>query len=170
MVVKAVLLLGGNRGDVSRCFELVRVELELRAGKICAKSKSYTTEAWGFEDAEPFLNQAVAVKTELSPIELLDSLQKIESIAGRDRAAEEEQKRVSGERYLSRCIDIDILLYGDEVVDSERLQIPHPHLCQREFALRPLCDICPEQRHPKNGRLFSEILYELSKEFKNDEV
>ncbi len=82
-----------------------------------------------------YVNAAVAVRTELDPLALLDVLQAQEAA---------QLRRRDGERWVARTLDLDLLLYGDAVIDLARLQVPHPRLTEREFALRPLNDVCPE--------------------------
>ena len=98
------------------------------------------------------------VSTDLGPHEMLDVLQGIERELGRNRAAEALEKTATGARYTSRPIDIDILFYDDEVIDDERLTVPHPLLGEREFALVPLCEIMRSRRHPLTGLTVGEML------------
>lgn len=103
------------------------------------------------------------VSTDLAPEQVLDALQRIECELGRDRGAEARDRERTGERYSSRKIDIDILFYGDEVISTERLQVPHPLIAEREFVLQPLCEILRTKRHPVTGRSAAEMLDELKK-------
>lgn len=124
-------------------------------------SHRYETKAWGFESECPFENQILVVDTELSPEELLHTVQKIELELGRNRAAEEQEKAATGAAYGSRPIDIDILFYDDCVVDTPELKIPHPLLHQRDFVLAPLCEIMRDYRHPVLGKTIGELRDEL---------
>ena len=92
---------------------------------------------------------------------MVDAVQAIERELGRNRAAEAVEKARTGVNYTSRPIDIDILFYDDEVIDSERLTVPHPLMGEREFALVPLCEIMRQRRHPVTGRTVGEMLEEL---------
>ena len=92
---------------------------------------------------------------------MLDAVQAIERELGRNRAAEAVEKARTGVNYTSRPIDIDILFYDDEVIDSERHTVPHPLMGEREFALVPLCEIMRQRRHPVTGRTVGEMLEEL---------
>ncbi len=121
-------------------------------------SHRYESEAWGFQAAQPFFNQALEISTDLTPHEVLDAVQAIERELGRNRAAEQIEKAATGARYASRPIDIDILFYSDQVIGDERLQIPHPQLAEREFALAPLNEIMRAFRHPVTGRTVGEML------------
>jgi 2-amino-4-hydroxy-6-hydroxymethyldihydropteridine diphosphokinase len=163
-MIRAILLLGGNRGDVRESLQLAQKEINLRVGTVLNVSRYYESEAWGFRDKQPFINQALEVETDLKPIELLDMLQTIERELGRSRTAEIKDKKLSGEKYASRPIDIDILFYGDEIIDNERLTIPHRLLAHREFALAPLCEIAPSLRHPVTGKSVQDMLDDIRNE------
>jgi 2-amino-4-hydroxy-6-hydroxymethyldihydropteridine diphosphokinase len=109
------------------------------------------TDPVGVTDQPAFLNGAVGVDTTLSPRQLLDELLRIERELGRVR---------DGERWGPRTIDLDLLVYGDEIVDEPGLRIPHPRLHEREFALEPLADLEPELEIPGLGNV-SEALSRL---------
>ncbi len=157
---EVVLLLGGNLGDVEQTLLSAVQDLQREVGEVCAASEVMLSDAWGF-DAAPFLNQAVIIKTELSPLELLAATQRIEQRLGRDRVAEAETKRKSAASYLDRKIDIDIIFYAGQVVEEEHLQIPHLLITKREFALRPIAQIAPQWLHPQNGKSVEEMLRDL---------
>lgn len=129
-----------------------------RVGAVMRCSHRYQSEAWGFQSTQPFTNQALEISTDLSPIEVLDAIQHIESELGRNRAAEQLEKAATGARYTSRPIDIDILFYGSEIIDEERLQLPHPLLAEREFALQPLAEIMRSFAHPVTGKTVGQML------------
>ena len=109
------------------------------------------SEPWGFESKNSFLNCVVAFDTHLSPIELLNATEEIERRLGRT-------KKSIGGQYSDRTIDIDILFYGNKVIKSERLTVPHPLLHLRNFVLQPLYEIAPQLTHPAMGRTISELL------------
>ncbi len=159
-MIEVVLLLGGNVGDSEQIFGGVRRDIAQCVGGIVEQSQILLTEAWGFESA-PFSNQALVVSTSLEPIELLDELQAIERKWGRDREGECENKKMSGERYTARTIDIDIIFYGDRVIESERLTIPHLLMTKRRFVLEPIAQVAPHLVHPKCGKSIEELLKEL---------
>lgn len=111
-------------------------------------SSLYQTEPWGKTDQDIFINQVIEVETDLSAQELLRKLQDIEIKMGRQRK----------EKWGPRIIDLDILLYGNEVMDDLYLQIPHPHMRERLFVLVPLYEIGPDLRFPDDGATIEEVL------------
>ena len=133
--------LGSNLGD--RAVNLAAARRRLNeSGRIVAASSIYETEPWGVDPGQPnYLNQVVSLITPLSPDELLKVLLRIELEMGRVRTAPGDP----------RLIDLDLLLYGDEVADGPGLTLPHPRMCQRAFVLAPLAEIAPELTHPVNG-------------------
>ena len=157
-MARVALLLGGNQGDVKRTLQTAQQLINSRVGAVLRCSHRYESEPWGFPAAERFSNQALEVSTDLSPLEVLDACQGIERELGRNRAAEAIEKASSGAAYSSRPIDIDIIFYGDEVIDDERLTVPHPLLAEREFALQPLAEIMRRHRHPITGVTVGEML------------
>ena len=157
-MARLALLLGGNQGDVKRTLQTAQQLINSRVGAVLRCSHRYESEPWGFPAAQRFSNQALEVSTDLSPLEVLDACQGIERELGRNRAAEAIEKASSGAAYSSRPIDIDIIFYGDEVIDDERLTVPHPLLAEREFALQPLAEIMRRHRHPVTGVTVGEML------------
>jgi 2-amino-4-hydroxy-6-hydroxymethyldihydropteridine diphosphokinase len=135
----AYLLLGSNLGDRAALLAAARQQLAGTAGEIVAESGLYETAAWGREDQPAFLNQALALRTGLRPDALLGACQAAEQRAGRQRL----------EHWGSRTLDVDILLFGDEIIDTPTLTIPHPRLPERRFALVPLAEIAASLRHPQ---------------------
>ncbi|MBB3769764.1 2-amino-4-hydroxy-6-hydroxymethyldihydropteridine diphosphokinase [Angulomicrobium tetraedrale] len=132
----AYLCLGSNLGDRAGTMAKA-VGLIARAGlTIIARSSLYETPPWGPVPQGPYLNMVVAVETELSARELLSMLLGVEHAFGRDRTREV--------RFGPRTIDIDILLYGEEVIAEPDLEIPHPRMMQRAFALIPLAELAPD--------------------------
>ncbi len=111
--------------------------------QVMSVSSLYQSAPMGPADQPDYINAVLSLKTTLSPHHLLDALQQIEQLHGRVR------KRHWGERTL----DLDILLYGTETVDDERLKVPHPGIAQRAFVLYPLAEIAPELEIPGLGRL-----------------
>lgn len=149
----AYLLLGGNLGDRRKNLELAIQFLNEEAGTVIHVSSIYETAAWGKEDQPDFLNQAIALSTNLSALQLLDKVLEIEQKLGRIRK----------EKWGERLIDIDLILFGDEVIDMEgKLQIPHPHMQNRKFVMQPLAEIAPEIKHPVLGKTISELAENIS--------
>ncbi len=150
----AYLLLGGNLGDVEKTFKSVINDLNDLAGSVDIVSGLYVSEPWGFASPDPFLNQALLLKTLKTPHELIDILLEIETRRGRTR-------NIQG--LASRSVDIDILFFDDLIINDERLVIPHPRIHIRNFALIPLCEIAPGLVHP----VFKKTILDL-KETSND--
>lgn len=144
------LLLGGNQGNRADILAKARQLLAEQLGAIIASSPIYQTAAWGKTDQPDFLNQAIYIDTNYSPIEALTIINHIEYMLGRQRT----------EHWGQRTLDIDILLYDQEVIHSSRLVIPHPELENRRFALIPLSAIAAEQLHPVLGKNIGTLLQE----------
>jgi 2-amino-4-hydroxy-6-hydroxymethyldihydropteridine diphosphokinase len=145
---KAFLLTGGNMDD--RRAELARAVRLIAAacGKINAVSSFYETAAWGKTDQPPFLNQAIELHTAFDAQKLLHELLAIEKRLG----------RVRKEKNGPRLIDIDILLFNDDVIDQPNLKVPHPELANRRFALTPLAEIAKELKHPVLQKTIATLL------------
>ena len=138
--------IGGNLGD--RRATMRRAVAEIRAVVDDVRVSSlYETAAWGVTDQPSFLNAVVRGRTELEALELLDAMQTIENQLGRVRT----------QHWGPRAIDIDILLYGSDVIDVPRLKVPHPYMTQRGFVLRPLADLAAGLTLP-DGSLVGELL------------
>ena len=144
----AIILAGGNIGDTEKRFKEAERELAERGVEVIARSALYESEAWGFESEGLFTNVAWEVTTELEAEALLDVLQGVENLLGRNREEESKMKAESGERYCSRTLDLDILFYDEEHIESERLRVPHPLIMEREFVITPLCELlqCNEEQ------------------------
>lgn len=138
---RAIILAGGNIGDVAARFVEAERLLSERGVAIVARSQNYESRAWGFESDMLFVNVAWAVETPLEPERLLDVLQEVEALQGRDREIEKAQKAENGARYCSRTLDLDILFYDEEHISTERLKVPHPLIMEREFVITPLCEL-----------------------------
>ena len=120
-----------------------------RVGDILALSDIYETEPWGFESENTFLNAALALRSLLSPLELLDATRLIEIEMGRVEK--------SNGTYQDRIIDIDILMYDDIVMQTLQLTIPHPLMHKRSFVMEPLAEIAPDVVHPVFHKTIAEL-------------
>ena len=146
--VLAYLLLGSNLGDRANHLRQARQVLAATAGELLSASALYETAAWGLEDQPAFLNQALAVRTLLSAPALLAACLAAEQQAGRERH----------QRWGARTLDVDILLYGQEIIATPTLTVPHPALPARRFALLPLAQIAPQLVHPQLQQTVAELL------------
>ena len=138
-VHKVYLSLGSNLGNkednIRKAIELIG----LRVGLVARQSSLITSEPWGFQSPNSFLNAVVCCETELTPRQVLQTTQQIERELGKRKI--HATKRIGAINYQDRPIDIDILLYGDLIVDEPDLKIPHPLMQQRDFVMIPLNEI-----------------------------
>ncbi len=121
---------------------------------VTAVSPIYETAPWGITDQPDFLNMCLTAETDLSPHELLALLKSLEKEIG----------RVPGERWGPRLIDIDLLFYANQIIDTEKLKLPHPELPERAFVLCPLADIAPDFVHPVLGETIAVLAAKLDDE------
>ena len=121
-------------------------------GSIRGISKVYETEPFGPPGQPPFINAAIALETALAPLELRRTLRQIEAELGRQR---------SSDRYAPRQIDLDICLYGGEVIDSEQLTLPDPDIFERPYLARTIAELVPDQIHPISGEPMQQIADQL---------
>jgi len=142
--------LGTNLGNKEQNLRFAVQDIEKRIGKVVSLSAFYATAPWGFSSDNAFLNAAVCVETELSPLEILSITQSIEHEMGRIH------KSVNGV-YSDRVIDIDLLLCGSLVLDTPALRLPHPLMQERSFVMEPLAEIAPEVVHPVSGKTIREL-------------
>lgn len=129
------LNIGSNIGDRLAHIEQAIVLIGLRAGNITAVSSPFVSVPWGYESDNIYTNVGVNLETHLEPLALLDTLQEIE------REISPMPHRNPDGTYHDRAVDIDIILYGERVIDTDRLTIPHPHAREREFVMKPLGEI-----------------------------
>ena len=149
----AYIALGSNMGD--RELNLLRAVAEvgkLPVSRVTGLSPFYETSPVGFTDQSSFFNAVLRLFTALSPKELLYHLQQIESVIF---------SRIRSVPNGPRIIDLDILLYGDEVIDTPDLIVPHPKMTERRFVLEPLCMLAPDLKHPVLGQTVVELLARL---------
>lgn len=145
--VKVYLALGSNQGD--RAGNLARARhLLLTDFEIEIESSVFETPPWGYVDQPAFLNQVLVGKTQLAPHALLDFLKRIEKSLGRRETF----------RFGPRVIDLDILMFGNRVIKSQRLEIPHPRLRERAFVLVPLVEIAPTVIVPGTALSVEELM------------
>ena len=162
-MARVVVLTGGNIGDIKTRLQVAQQLLNEKVGAVLRCSHRYKSEPWGFKanGGDLFSNQILEISTDLTPEEILDAVQDIENTLGRDRAAEQAYCATSGECYASRHIDVDIIFYDDQVISTDRLTIPHPHIGKREFVLIPLCELMKTRKHPVTGETMQEMLDSL---------
>lgn len=147
--------LGTNLGDRAANLQAAVAGLSARM-VITAVSPIYQTPPWGVTDQPNFLNVCLAAQTDLSPDELLAFLKNLETELGRQPT----------KRWGPRLIDIDILFYANQLIETENMIVPHPRLAERAFVLRPLADIAPNFVHPALG----ETIADLSEKVGDDEI
>ena len=142
------LSLGSNLGDKRKNIRLAIEKIGEQVGEVVRQSALYETEPWGFESENRFVNAAVKVMTELSPMEVLRATQQIERELGRRKKSQSPNTHHQSPDthpplpvYHDRPIDIDILLYDDWIVDEPELRIPHPLMYKRDFVMIPLREI-----------------------------
>ena len=144
------LLTGTNLGDRRRNLQQAGNMLKIRGVEIISSSLLYETASWGVGDQPDYLNQVLHVGSTMTPMELLAEIQQIELAMGRERK----------KKWESRIIDIDILLFGNLVLDTPSLKVPHPEIQNRRFTLVPLGEIAPGYIHPVFGKTISQLLEE----------
>lgn len=151
---RAFIAFGGNVGDARDT--IARAIAQFCDGdrvRLIARSSDYKTPPWGKTDQAAFINACIAIETGLTPLGLLDRAHEVERAFGRDRHKEE--------RWGPRSLDIDLLTYGEEMLDDPRLTLPHPRLFERAFVLVPLSEIAPDAVIA--GRSLREVLDRLDR-------
>jgi 2-amino-4-hydroxy-6-hydroxymethyldihydropteridine diphosphokinase len=149
MSERVYFLLGSNVGEREHYLWEARASLEkLAVNGAIASSQVYETAAWGLTEQPSFLNMAVGIDTLLSPEEILREIRDAEACFGRQR------ERLWGPRTL----DVDVLFFGDKIIRTPELHVPHPRLPDRRFALAPLAEIAAGLVHPEFGATIGELL------------
>lgn len=154
------LLIGGNQGDRLQLIQRATDLIQQRVGSVAHYSPIYETDPWGTfaegEKVQGFLNQAIEVRTSLSPLEALCECLSIETELGRKRnlGCTTSAKRI----YSSRPIDIDLIFYDGLILDTPELTLPHPRMHLRRFVLQPLSDIAPNLIHPVYNKTIIQLL------------
>jgi 2-amino-4-hydroxy-6-hydroxymethyldihydropteridine diphosphokinase len=143
----AYIGIGSNLGNRQKnCLRAIEL-LQKKDIIVTKRSSLYETEPWGVKDQPRFINMAVEIDTSLEPKELLKILKNIEKELGKEKSS----------KWGPRIIDLDILLFDDIILNEDNLKIPHPLMHERDFVLRPLCEIAPDIYHP----LLKMRMYEL---------
>ncbi len=143
---------GGNLGDVAASFDSARSAIgQLQATRIRDTSLLYRTPPLGPAGQADYYNAVIAIQSSLTPLTLLDALQDIET----------QHHRIRAEHWGSRTLDLDIIAIGNRIIDTDRLNVPHIEMANRQFVLRPLCDIAPNWQHPQLQQNTSELLQVL---------
>ena len=149
---KAYLLLGGNIGDRLTNLEKAKELLEKQIGKIIKHSSVYETASWGNNDQPDFLNQVLLFETKLTAEQIMEQILFIENKMG----------RVRSEKNASRAIDIDILFFNEDIIQTKNIIIPHPQIQNRNFVLYPLNELSPQLQHPVLKKTINELLLQCN--------
>jgi len=142
------LLLGSNMGNSEQMLSDATNMIEKNIGKLTKSSAIYRTAAWGKEEQRDFLNQIIIVSSSLSSSTVLKEMFVIEKEMGRVRTT----------KNAARVIDIDMLFFNDEIIQTETLTVPHPQIQNRRFVLVPLAEISPDFQHPLLKKSSLELL------------
>lgn len=154
-MARVCLSLGSNLGPRETYLRKALQALDKELGSLVKCSSFYETLPWGFSSDSLFLNATACFDTLLSPEEVLAVTQQIEKSLGRKEKSRQGQ-------YADRCIDIDILLYDDRVMQTPDMILPHPHMAERMFVLEPLAEIMPHMLHPQLRKTILQLKEELA--------
>jgi 2-amino-4-hydroxy-6-hydroxymethyldihydropteridine diphosphokinase len=151
----AYIGIGSNLGDkVGQCERAIAEILKADQNKLLAKSRFFKTKPLGYVDQDWFVNSAIKIETELEPLQLLRALKRIESQLGRQETI----------RWGPRTIDLDILFFDDKEIRTDKLQIPHPLIQERQFVLVPLAEIDRSLIHPVLKKSIGELLGDIKED------
>lgn len=145
-----IISLGSNLGDRQHYLQEAINAISKRIGHVNSESSIYETPPWGFETNNSFLNMCIEVYTNLAPLTLLKNLKVIETELGREKS--------TSDGYSSRKIDLDIILFGKQILTNKILSIPHPRFKDRRFVLQPLNDIAPNRIDPNTHLTIAQLL------------
>ena len=152
MVNSVYLLLGSNLGDSKSYIENAKSNIIQQIGSITKQSSYYSTAAWGQTEQPDFINQVIMVDTYLNASDTLETILAIEANMG----------RVRKEKYEPRLIDIDILFFNNDILNSPSLTIPHPLLQDRNFVLQPMNELSPAFMHPIFNKTMNELMIQCN--------
>ena len=147
---QTVLLLGSNIDNRLELLAAASSLIMAQIGSVVVASSIYESDPWGYDSNNSFLNQALLIKTNISPEKVLDKCLSIENKLGRTRN--------ENGTYADRNIDIDILLYEELIISNDNLEIPHPRMHQRRFCMEPLVEIAPNWIVPTFQKTTSQVL------------
>jgi len=153
-MINVFLLLGSNLGDKRAFLQAAIGHIETDIALVEKTSSIYETQSWGKTNEPDYLNQVVWLKTNLPARDVLEKILNIENVMGRIRE----------EKWGARIIDIDILFYGEQIINEPGLHVPHPQIQNRMFTLAPLNEIAPDLTHP----VLKKRILELKNELKDD--
>jgi 2-amino-4-hydroxy-6-hydroxymethyldihydropteridine diphosphokinase len=156
-MAQVYLGLGTNLGDKEQNLHIALQKIEKQIGIIFALSAFYVTTPWGFISENYFLNAVLCADSSLLPLELLEEAQAIESEKGRIHKS-------TNVTYHDRLIDIDLLLYDDQIIKTKTLILPHPLMAQRLFVMQPLAEIASDMIHPVLKKTMKEIFQSMTVE------
>jgi 2-amino-4-hydroxy-6-hydroxymethyldihydropteridine diphosphokinase len=148
MMNTVYILLGSNIGNSKAQLLLATEKIEIKIGEIIKASSLYATEAWGKKDQPNFINQVLIVETKLEAANLIKTVLVIEKDMGRKRTI----------KNAPRIIDIDILFFNNEIINTKNLIVPHPEIQNRRFVLVPLVELSPFYMYPSIKKKVSELL------------
>jgi len=141
---QAFVSIGSNLGNkIENCRKGIDALLADGQSILVKSSSFYRTSPVDYEEQDWFVNLVIKIKTDLEPVDLLDKMKEIEAAAGR---------KASTVRFGPRVLDLDIIFFGDRIIQTAKLEVPHPRMHKRRFVLKPICDIEPSMVHPLLGK------------------